>query len=593
MISKTTTDQQTKSLEQLIKDVEGGKIVLPEFQRDFIWPEGKSLTLFDSLFRNLFIGSLIVSKPKFSLACKGFDFRPRRSTGRKPIVKEINENEFFEKDIFTLLDGQQRTTSICRALKGVDEVYVIFKKVEEFKNPNFIDQDNEAVGDELIDHIDGFSSKPPRDPNQFFMKISDFYHGGLHKSDSKIRREYVEPVLDGMTVTDEDKEIISNIALHIYGLFKNHILKREKLLSVQLIDMDLESFCLYFERSNSQGVNLSFTDIITAKVYINFKLKNAIDEVQKKYPYLSDKRWWVEQLLRYLNFKDYNEVTKGSILENLKADSFTNHWDNSTHLLNEVYSFLLSQNWAFNVNDLPYKAMMIPMVSFLENLPNQSFSKADSSQLDFLKLWFYLSILDLRYGGAHHGSTNVVLKQDCITLRELARGVYPNKDYWRAMNAKFEFDDLLNVDGNNAVFVGIMSFLNHQENFMNLQNDSKVDLTSLDKKNDIHHIFPKNLLKKRSIDENIDSLLNKMIICKKVNRGISDKEPSKYLSEFSSSNANLDKCMASQCIPVSVKDDSKLKYPQFLKDRFKLVSSRLGAIETARQSALKGNKSIW
>ena len=128
MISKTTTDQQTKSLEQLIKDVEGGKMVLPEFQRDFIWPEGKSLTLFDSLFRNLFIGSLIVSKPKFSLACKGFDFRPRRSTGRKPTLKEINENEFFEKDIFTLLDGQQRTTSICRALKGVDEIFVIFKK---------------------------------------------------------------------------------------------------------------------------------------------------------------------------------------------------------------------------------------------------------------------------------------------------------------------------------------------------------------------------------------------------------------------------------------------------------------------------------
>ena len=49
MKTKTTTDQQTRSLEQLLKDVDDGKIVLPEFQRDFIWPEAKSLTLFEKL----------------------------------------------------------------------------------------------------------------------------------------------------------------------------------------------------------------------------------------------------------------------------------------------------------------------------------------------------------------------------------------------------------------------------------------------------------------------------------------------------------------------------------------------------------------
>ena len=593
MKTKTTTDQQTRSLEQLLKDVDDGKIVLPEFQRDFIWPEAKSLTLFDSLFRNLFIGSLIVSKPKFSLACKSFDFRQRKTTGRKPIAREISSEEFFEKDIFTLLDGQQRTTSICRALKGVDDIFVIFKDIKKFKNPSFIDQDNEAVGDELIDHIEGFSNKAPREPNQFFMKIADFYHEGHHKSDTKIRREYVEPRLEAMTISNEDKEIISNIAIHVYGLFKNNILKREKLLSVQLIDMDLESFCLYFERSNSQGVNLSFTDIITAKVYIKFKLKNAINEAQKKYPFLNDKKWWVEQLLRFLNFKDYNEVTKGSILENLKADSFTNHWDESTRLLNDVYSFLLNQNWIINVNDLPYKSMMMPLVSFLENLPNKSFSKAENYQIEYAKLWFYLSILDLRYGGAHHGSTNVVLKQDCITLRELARGTLPQKDYWRALNPKFEHEDLLGIDNHNAIFIGIMSFMNHQKNFMNLKNDIKVDFKSLDRKNDIHHIFPKNYLKNLNVTENIDSLLNKMIICKKINRGISDQAPYKYLTEFEKNNPNLDKSMGSHCLPISLKGNEKLKFTKFLKDRFKLINNELTFLRKARDNAIKGTNKLW
>ena len=55
MDSYTETSQRTISIEDLIQQVEDGLIVLPEFQRDFIWPESKSITLFDSLFRNLLL----------------------------------------------------------------------------------------------------------------------------------------------------------------------------------------------------------------------------------------------------------------------------------------------------------------------------------------------------------------------------------------------------------------------------------------------------------------------------------------------------------------------------------------------------------
>ena len=57
----------TKSIEELITMYDNGKLVLPEFQRDFKWPLEKSQTLFDSIFKDLFIGSLIISKPKFDL----------------------------------------------------------------------------------------------------------------------------------------------------------------------------------------------------------------------------------------------------------------------------------------------------------------------------------------------------------------------------------------------------------------------------------------------------------------------------------------------------------------------------------------------
>ena len=62
--------------------------------------------------------------------------------------------------------------------------------------------------------------------------------------------------------------------------------------------MDLEKFCLYFERSNSQGLNLSFTDIITAK-YIDFKLSREISAAKSRLQYFNDK--YVDSVVRYIN----------------------------------------------------------------------------------------------------------------------------------------------------------------------------------------------------------------------------------------------------------------------------------------------------
>ena len=78
--------------------------------------------------------------------------------------------------------------------------------------------------------------------------------------------------------------------------------------------MGLEKFCLYFERSNSQGLNLSFTDIITAKIYIQFKLTRKISEAVQLYPFLKVEEL-VDTIVRYINFLANGEVTKKSILK--------------------------------------------------------------------------------------------------------------------------------------------------------------------------------------------------------------------------------------------------------------------------------------
>jgi uncharacterized protein with ParB-like and HNH nuclease domain len=53
----------TESILTIVKDVERKTIVLPEFQRDFVWEVEKTYDLFDSLARDIFIGTVIYGKP--------------------------------------------------------------------------------------------------------------------------------------------------------------------------------------------------------------------------------------------------------------------------------------------------------------------------------------------------------------------------------------------------------------------------------------------------------------------------------------------------------------------------------------------------
>ena len=91
----STNTQETKSIEDILKMIDSGKLLLPEFQRNFMWPLEKTETLFDSIFQDLFIGSLIIAKPKFDLACKKFDLRERGSRKWRPLP-ELKTSAFFE-----------------------------------------------------------------------------------------------------------------------------------------------------------------------------------------------------------------------------------------------------------------------------------------------------------------------------------------------------------------------------------------------------------------------------------------------------------------------------------------------------------------
>ncbi len=124
---------QTKSLLEIVAGIRNRTIMLPEFQRDFRWELEQTYDLFDSLIRDIFIGTIIYGKPSFAMTLRDIDQRPRKGKGSSTAlrtfdypIEEIRRKTQTE-NFRIVLDGQQRITSIFRALVGIDTVYAVLR----------------------------------------------------------------------------------------------------------------------------------------------------------------------------------------------------------------------------------------------------------------------------------------------------------------------------------------------------------------------------------------------------------------------------------------------------------------------------------
>ena len=79
-MAQTHDNASSESLKHLVEqiDLSPPAILLPEFQRDFVWEIDQTYALFDSLIRGIFVGSVIYGKPSFEMTLRKMDSRPRK-----------------------------------------------------------------------------------------------------------------------------------------------------------------------------------------------------------------------------------------------------------------------------------------------------------------------------------------------------------------------------------------------------------------------------------------------------------------------------------------------------------------------------------
>src|SRR5579859_2327479 len=576
---------QTESLLEIAKGIEARAIMLPEFQRDFKWDLDRTYALFDSLIREIFIGTVIYGKPSFGLTLREIDRRPRKAKGRSGRNDKLEtisysdiqiKQEVLTRNLRVVLDGQQRITAIYRALTNLDEVWIILKPDPDAGRLPQLSLE------QMMLEVAGEQS-----PDAISVKLADAYDfeiKGLDEAELDVRFDASRYAVNHLADAPESTR---GLARRIYRRAIRKLVdlyKQQKMVAYYLLDMSLDKFCLFFERSNSRGIQLDFTDILAAKLYHGFNLRRKIEDFESQNNFLLN-REIIVRAIAYIVAADAHRpisIDRQFILEHLDAEDFQQHWDFDCKLYTESLHYLATQHYILSQRWMPSDNMVIPLMMFLRRL--KSFDRMNEEQRQFLEYWYWASIFANRYGAA----SNEIIMVDSRVLTRIAQGEpIDERGYFIRMRPLItEAEDLFSyTKRSSTIYRGLLNLLGYAAHGLKDWCNTQMIDVSMDLED--HHIYPTAYIRsaiamegieKGEAEQLVDCVVNRTLIPKLLNIQIGKKAPGTYLRELQQTNSQLAGCLDSHLLPKDILTDPTWNtyFKLFLEDRaqrmFELVT---------------------
>lgn len=235
-MGKELFDNIPSKVEDLLRDVEIGKIGLPDLQRPFVWPDSKVRNLLDSMMKGYPIGYIMLwSSPE--------DYENTGQIGR-------NEKIYKQPDDL-VIDGQQRLTALLAAMHGV-----------EIRDKNYSMRRIRIAFNPLTREFAVWTQAYERNP-EWISAISSVFEADREHSTSKFRKAYIRQANEGRErngkdpLTDEEEDIVEqniNDLLNL-GIYTLPTLKINS-------KADEEDVAEIFVRVNSGGTKLTEKNFI-------------------------------------------------------------------------------------------------------------------------------------------------------------------------------------------------------------------------------------------------------------------------------------------------------------------------------------------
>ncbi|HMY85189.1 MAG: DUF262 domain-containing protein [Saprospiraceae bacterium] len=587
-MQKYAVNQQL--IETLLAWVNSGEIAIPEIQRPFVWDSSKVRDLMDSLYQGYPIGYVIA--------------------WRNPNVRLKDGSLSEGKKI--LIDGQQRVTALTAAILGQ---YVINKTYERVKI---------KIAFHPIDERFEVQNPAILKDRTWLPDISQAINGDLFE----IADQYFE------LNPDVDKKQVRNAFSNLMNIPKKQIGIIEL-----AADLDIETVTEIFIRINSKGVVLSQADFAMSKIasnteYNGNELRKAIDYFCHlciapdffKHIVDNDREFAKSDYFQKLQWlKTENEDLYDPDYNDLIRVAFTSQFNRGR--LSDLVSLLSGRNFETRtyeediaeqsfatlktgvnsfINETNFKRflMIIKSAGFISPKLIRSQNAINFAYIVYLKLkelgvnsvaierfvrrWFVYSILTGRYSGSPESAFDFDIKQishkpidEILGEREEAE---LSDAFWSASLPQ-SLDTSVASSPYFHVFLASQVKANDR-GF--LSKDILVsDLISL--RGDIHHLFPKDYLKKNGLDRSkYNQIANYVYMQSEINIKVGNKPPKDYFEVVTTQMLNGNQLVSGlsneqqlldnlkmNCVPTEIQHMSIDDYNDFLTLRRKLMATKI------------------
>jgi hypothetical protein len=557
-------DTNSKPLLDLLDRIHTGDMVLPDFQRDFVWEPSATLALIVSIANSYPAGSILrVRDTQRVFANRAFEGAPAA-------------DPFYS---FLVLDGQQRLTSLYQAFYCVGDhryyldIGALIQKDDFEDSIDYLRINKKGVENRAIAEFQTAN---------LLMPLSTLKDGrsGFKDWAKMVRRSYPESQRN--QIEDQLDEIeekwIAPICRYDFPVVT---------LSG---DTEPAALCTFFETLNRTGVKLSVFELLTARFWSHdLKLREPWGQARSDHPLIAlfDVDPYYALMAIALASGKTPSCKRGDVL-NLTAEQVTTWWQPVIEGLALSLMILHDDCWVPQPKWLPFNTMLSPMAAALARA-GASKGVAVGAQREQIKRWFWCSV----FSQAYEKSPNTQSGRDVGELIPwLSDPAAPAPENVRQF--RFNPEQLRDVTPRQrslyrATICLILASGDRPLDFHSraVLNDQLLATNGIDD----HHIFSAKFLEDRDVHaRQRDCVLNRCLIDSATNQRISCSAPSAYMAELRDEpDFPMQAVLSSHLIPHGLEsglwtDD----YEQFLQQRLEQVGAAIEQVtgSTHEKSAL-------
>lgn len=342
---------QTKSIQELLKEIRHGEILLPEFQRGYVWNRDQARGLMESLYREHPTGHLLVW-----------------STRKPSPVRNVESP--IQGQSLLLLDGQQRLTTL----------YVLFVG----EAPSFYE--GESLFFDLYFNVQTeefrFWEPSRMATNPAWIGVHELLKDGL-------------PALLAREDLDESR----------HEMFRANVMALVRLdgirnyaYMIELVTGDefsVDEVGEIFNRVNSRGTPLTKADLALAHICALWP--EARGEVRSFQAKMAEAGFSLDlnHLVRCLAGLATGSVLLEDAFLKTSATEFQSAWERLGPALEDLTSILRHEAYVGGLRDLPNDYVLVPVTIYLATQGGRF--PSDAIKRRFIR-WIFLAGLWARYG---------------------------------------------------------------------------------------------------------------------------------------------------------------------------------------------------